>query len=238
MSQVRDVIHQVAGERLRACVDQDYLVGMTTVVPGMRHSLGVRVPKIRGLAADLHREHRQLPFEQLLLLLHHAFAQGSREEVLCYIFWLAKRNRELQWTHWLQIDSWLDHIADWELCDQLAMGVAAPLLDRHPQHILELQSWTSSESTWRRRFVMACAASLQQRGRSHPIACLELCHPLLNDPKADVRKAVAWALREITDADVAAAISFLRDTKSLCHRTVLREGSRKLSKEQRHSLGV
>jgi 3-methyladenine DNA glycosylase AlkD len=93
-----------------------------------------------------------------------------------------------------------------------------------------------SSNPWQRRASVACGASLNQRGRSLTQITLALCAPLLNDPDLLVRKAVAWALREASEKDEPGAFELLRKNKLRAHPTVLREGSKKLSRAHRAAL--
>ncbi len=156
--------------------------------------------------------------------------------MLCLIFWLAKRKRDLTLMTWSAIDRWLSEVADWEICDQLAMSLAAPIVHAHPELFEPLKAWTQSDQLWRRRFTMATGASLNQKGRCHSAETATLAQPLLNDPELMVRKAVGWALREASQCDAQPVFALLLANRASTHLTVLRESAQKLPDDLRAQL--
>ena len=134
---------------------------------------------------------------------------------------------------WAAIDGWVKLIADWEICDQLAMGVAAPLVDENPRRVADLIDWTGSPNPWRRRFTVATAAALNQKGRSNVAATLQICANLLQEETPIVRKAVGWALREASQKEPRAVFGFLYEKRAEAEQSILRESSEKLPDEQR-----
>jgi len=65
---------------------------------------------------------------------------------------------------------------------------------------------------------------------------LSLCGPLLADPSPNVRKAVAWALRQASQHDAGAVYAFLRARAAVVPRGVMREGAAKLPADHRSEL--
>lgn len=221
---------------LSAEIDPTYLAKIETLVPTEWQIIGVRVPKIRAIAATLHKANKSLSLAQLITMLDSAFAKKQREPVLCYIFWLQKHQRSFDLTLWSAIDRWIEVIIDWEICDQLAMSVGAALVAKDLSLVDELVAWTSSGNLWRRRFTVATAAALNHKGRRLSDEALRICQPLLGDSETMVRKAVGWALREASKHDADAVYQLLLANKTRAHRSVLREGSAKLRPKQRETL--
>lgn len=229
-------IHAFVQERMVTMIDPVYREKIQTLVPTGWTVHGVRVPRLRALAGELRKTHKTLTVDAVVPLLDSAFATQERESVLVYLFWLAGLKRELSTALWPQIDRWIDSIVDWEICDQLAMGIAAPIVAKELALVDTLVGWAASPNPWRRRFTLATAAALNQKGRAHVTETLAICAPLLNDPEAIVRKAVGWALREASEHDGATVYQFLIEHREAIARGVLTEGSKKLTEEQRSAL--
>lgn len=229
-------IQQAVQQTIAGAVDLAYLANIQELVPSGWVIQGVRVPQLRMLATELRQTHKEATVDDIVALLDQTFAAKVREPVLVYLFWLAHRQRHLTPALWPTIDRWVDLLADWEICDQLAMGIAAPLVARQLTLVDALAIWVTSPNHWRRRFALSTAAALNQKGRTQVAATLRICTPLLNDPEAMVRKAVGWALREASDHDAEAVYAFLLEHKDRAARTVLNEGSKKLSEGQRARL--
>lgn len=220
-------------ERLPPLVEEEYAAKIQQVVPSQWEALGVRVPKLRALATELKKRHPRATSDDLIPLIDLAFAGRIREPVLCALFWLAAAKRGPATPLWTAIDGWIRLIADWEVCDQLAMGVAAPLSAENPHLLTDLVDWTGSPNPWRRRFTAATAAALNQKGRAHVPLALQICAALLQDDAPAVRKAVGWALREASELDQQAVFGFLYERRAEMDRAILREGSQKLPAERR-----
>jgi 3-methyladenine DNA glycosylase AlkD len=238
---VKQSLRAKVRERLASQVDVHYLAKIQELVPTEWTVVGVKAPVIRSLVKQLRKEYPDVTSADLVHLLDESFADRQREEVLCYIFWLAAMKRHLDRTIWPAIDSWINQIVDWEICDQLATGIAAPLVDKalaagEWQFVNDLITWTASPNLWRRRFPAAAASALNQKGRAYVAETLQICAPLLADDEPMVRKAVGWALREASKRDPLAVFEFLYQRRQEAHRTLLREGSTKLTDEHRAAL--
>ncbi|HTL31692.1 MAG TPA: DNA alkylation repair protein, partial [Kofleriaceae bacterium] len=154
--------------------------------------LGVRVPALRSLARELDREH-SLDDDAAIALLHRLARRKIREEMLVGIFWIAQKKRRIAHVSWKDVDAWVDAIDNWEVCDQLAMGIAKYRLDEGDAAIARLVSWAKSPNLWRRRFAVATVATagLSKRDVERVLA------PVAGDREPMVKKAVAWARREL-----------------------------------------
>lgn len=229
-------IHCDVQQAIHVAIDPAYRAKIQQLVPSGWTIHGVRVPQLRTLADALRKEHRATKIDDIVALLDAAFATREREPLLIYLFWLAAYKRHLTPTLWPQIDGWVNLLADWEICDQLAMNIAAPIVGKELSLVTELVQWTASPNPWRRRFTLATAAALNQKGRVHVSETLTICTSLLNDPEAAVRKAVGWALREASDHDADAVYHFLDAHKEQIARSIMSEGSKKLSAARRDRL--
>jgi 3-methyladenine DNA glycosylase AlkD len=220
---------------LREVADPAYRVALETLIPGAR-ALGVRVPVLRARSAVLRREHRALPLATLADVMDSFAAGRMREEILIGTFWLARYGRAVEGLPWRRLAAWIPALDNWETCDQLAMNVAARVVAADLVLVQALRRLTSARSEWARRFALATASALNQKGRVHVAETLAICAPLVADDSAHVRKAVGWALREASRHDPGAVEAFLRVHLSGAHPSVVREGSAKLSAARRAAL--
>lgn len=176
--------------RLPALVDRAYLAQITRLVPGAK-LLGVRVPALRALAKELDREH-DLDDEAAIALLHRLAKKRVREEMLVGAFLIAQKKRRLAKVTWEDLDAWVDAIDNWEVCDQLAMGIAKFRLDSD-KALDRMVAWAKSANLWRRRFAVATVATagLAKRDVERVLAAVA------GDREPMVKKAVTWARREL-----------------------------------------
>ncbi|MHA1834936.1 MAG: DNA alkylation repair protein [Candidatus Baldrarchaeia archaeon] len=135
----------------------------------------------------------------------------------------------------------LNDLQDWEMVDTLALRVIVNLAKQNQEEMFYLlKKWTKSNNKWVRRL---SAASIPSFIRAKPIEakiCLKIIENLMEDEDLDVKKAVAWALREISKKDPKAVYEFLlnytntqnKDTKWIIKEGIknyLRNGLKKLN---------
>lgn len=219
---------------LAEAAEPAYRAQIEKLVPGIR-TLGVRVPKIRTLAAALAKD-KALDAEAALVVLDAACAGGSRDEILLGVFLLARFRKALPAIPWPRIAGWLPAIDNWETCDQLAMTIAAPAVAANGALLPKLKALARDKNLWARRFVLATAAALTQKGRGQIDACLAVAALLMADTEPMVQKALAWALREASADDPAGVAALLQTHRATLAPRLLREAAEKLPARMRAAL--
>lgn len=153
----------------------------------------------RAMVRDPHLEPRGIGY-----LVVAAFARDAGPEILP------------------DVKRWLERsCGNWALVDTLAPSVVAPLVERHPEIIPEVVSWTASRSTWLRRGAAVTFVPLARRGR-HLDTAYEIASRLLDDEEDLMHKAVGWMLREAGRIDRGRLERFLRTHGPRIPRTTVR----------------
>lgn len=199
--------------RLAALVDPAYRAQIARLVPSGTPLLGVRVPAIRALAKDLDREHA-LTDDAAIALLHRLAKRRCREELLLGIFLVARGKRRVTKVTWQDLDAWVDAIDNWEVCDQLAMAIARQRLDGDAA-IARLERWASSPNLWRRRFAVATVATSKLAAPDVERVLARVA----GDREPMVKKAVAWARRELARRGARASAVITRVERRQRDRT-------------------
>lgn len=223
-------IHQL----LKNHTDEAYLLNARKLIPSDRVMLGVKVLVVRNLVKQWYQDNKW-DFAKALPLIDALIARQIREEVLFAVLLLQKYKKQFDAAIFEQVDQWIELIENWEVCDQLA-SVAAPVVHQHPDLFERLQQWAGSENFWRRRFVLACGASLNHHGMSHPEQVLSLCTQLAGDSEPMVEKAWHWAVREASKKDPERAYSVLSALKDKVRKSIMKQAAEKLSDWQKDSL--
>jgi 3-methyladenine DNA glycosylase AlkD len=192
--------------------------------------IGVPVPAIRQIAKDWFPK---LDFEILCEIADLFFQEECREEILFAIFVVAGQKKNLVNIDWKRINLWLNHLDNWETCDQLSSNIVTPIVVKKPDLLNELFTLTKSENKWKRRFAAATVANINHEGRAYPKETFWICKPLLNDKETVVTKAVAWAIREISKKYPEETFNFFFFFIGVISKTLLKECSELLpDKEQ------
>jgi 3-methyladenine DNA glycosylase AlkD len=218
------------------CANQDQAYGknIRKLVRTDGPVTGVRVPKIRDLVKDFATSHKKdLTVDEVAQLLDGFWRDHDREGILFGVFLLSQYRRQIPLGLWGKIDKWVEHINNWETCDQLAMNLAGELVAKDLSLVDDLVQWARSDNFWRRRFAAASTTTLNQKARSHAKETFRVCELLLADKEPMVQKAVAWAIREVAKNDEIAAFSFLKQHKNETHPRILKEASAKLTPPHR-----
>lgn len=179
-----------------ALADPRRAASVRIAVPGVRTN-GAPVPGLRAVAKRVPLAKDAMAFDALCAAMDDLCLSGSREQLLVGAFVIGRHQRFVKTLSWRRVTPWLRAVDNWETCDQLASEVLATMVDAEPGLADELLSLARAKDPWRRRLAVATAASINQRGRFQPAITTAVCDALDGDPSPMIRKAVAWARREL-----------------------------------------
>ncbi|MHA1685684.1 MAG: DNA alkylation repair protein [Candidatus Heimdallarchaeaceae archaeon] len=173
--------------------------------------------------------------------LRELWKNGKREEKLIVISalgWISKKDYENSKRFLALI---IKDLEDWEICDQLALRVVVNLAVHNQAEIFSLMyQWLQSENKWIRRLAIATIPPYIRAKRTEAKVCLRLLEKTMNAEDKDVKKAVGWALREITKKDPIAAFEFLykwaKQKNNKNTAWIIKDGMKKLDKEKQEIL--
>lgn len=197
--------------------------------------IGVTVPKIRQLAKDFKAALSDLDVESIYEIADGLLEENCREEVLFAIFTVALQKKNLHKLKWERINFWLNHLDNWETCDQLSIIVAF-IVAKNPTLLKELFKLTSSDNKWKRRFAAATIANMNHGGKSYPKETFQIVKPLLTDAESVVTKAVGWAMREISKKCPEETFEFLHENLKTISKRLLKESSELLPEKERDAI--
>ncbi len=208
------ILKQVDAALNATAVDKAYRESMQTVVPGAGKVLGVRVPGLRALAAQLGKAYRG---EKTLTLdlARGCWKRETREHRLMALFLLAGMKALTPHERWSMAEDFLPDVQDWETCDQLCAALTGQALAEDPAYMAKLEVWAGDPSFWIRRVAIVSTVLLRRAkfesgaARSLDERTLKICDRLLDDDEKYIRKAVDWALRELIKRSYALGCDYL-----------------------------
>ena len=146
-------------------------------------------------------------FERLMKL----WRKGKRDERLIVISALSRISKKDYENTKQFILGVLNDISDWEICDQLALRIIVNLAVQNPKEIFSLMhEWIKSEDKWIRRLAVATVPPYIRARKTESKACLEFLDKVMKEKDKDVKKAIGWALREISKKDPDSVFEFLQ----------------------------
>ncbi len=175
-------------------------------------------------------------FEKLMEL----WREGKRDERLIVISALGRIGKKDYENTKKFILNILNDISDWEICDQLALKVVVNLAVQNQKETFSLmEQWIKSENKWIRRLAVATIPPYIRAEPENSKICLEFLDKVIQEEDKDVKKAIGWALREITKKDAEAVFEFLKkwtkiDNKNT--RWIIKEGMKKLTEKKQEEL--
>lgn len=129
----------------------------------------------------------------------------------------------------------LPNLDNWAVCDNLAMCGVEPIVYSNPELVLPLsEKWITSKNKWIRRFGVVTLRGYKKIQITNKV--FEILDMVMQDEDKDIKKAVAWILREITKENPNKVAKFLtkwaKAKPSKDARWVIKDGMKKLSNNE------
>ncbi len=214
-------------------IDPVYAEGMKQAVPGAGSFKGIRVPVLRTIARDAtnHFKLEPLDWQHFLNLVVGAHV---REEIVVGAIGLGKGAAELDDLFGERVGGWARELDNWETTDQLSLPVGYWVMDDWSR-LGYLEAWAvNGETTWKKRLAAASTVQFNHGGRSCPEETFRVLRHLMTHTEKEIWKAVAWALREVSDLE--AVEKFLQPWAGKVRKGFMTEATKKLSEEARQRL--
>jgi 3-methyladenine DNA glycosylase AlkD len=220
---------------IRAAGDERIRKDLMRVVPGAT-TVGVSVPRLRELVKEFKSAHPEMTVDSAADLMDELCGKRVREEILFGSFLLARFGKKVSSVSWERLRPWADSLDNWETCDQLASNVSGEVVAANPELVAELGLLAASANPWKRRFALATTVAMNHKGRSFSAETLRICRMLLSDSDPNVKKALGWALRELSSRAEPQVFEFLMKSTAEMPVGLLRQASQKLTAEHRETL--
>jgi 3-methyladenine DNA glycosylase AlkD len=195
---------------LRAAADPERARGMQAYLKTTEPCLGVRLPEVRLIVAAAVREHPPDSAAEVQAAAEALWREATaREERYAAVAMtglpVARGVLDLLplYEEMITTGAW------WDLVDGIA-GRIRDLLLAHPAQVRPvLVHWARSPDRWLRR--SAIIGQLGARDRTDTALLAEVIAANAADPEFFVRKAIGWALRDLTKTDPAWVRGFLAE---------------------------
>ncbi len=211
-------------DRLRALGSAEARAGMARFGIDTGRAFGVPVSILRPLAREIGRDHQ---------LAQELWGSGFHEAWL-----LATMIGEPRRMSEAAMDSWVQDIDSWDICD----GACINLFRKTPFPHARAVAWSKREEAFVKRagFALMATLAVHDKKAEDPVflAYLPMIATAASDERNFVKKAVNWALRQIgkrnraLNAAAIACAASLAETESKAARWVARDALRELESEK------
>ena len=225
--------------------DAKYQSLISTAVPGISPTYGIRVPVLRGMAKEVLRRYKNqtVVFQDIA---QESWSMGTREHKLVALFIFDGLKDLVPENRWAIGIRFLPDVGNWEECDQLCMAIFGRVIVHNPFVMNELERWIEDPTFWVRRAALVTTVYLRN-GKFDDDQALELdaralamCAALLDDDEKYIRKAVDWAVREVIKRHYNLAFAWMlaraESGLSSTARSILNLAAKKLEEEDRTRL--
>ncbi len=222
--------------------DDQYQSLISTAVPGISPTYGIRVPALRGMAKEILSMYKSqtAAFEDIA---QESWSMGTREHKLVALFIFDGLKNLVPENRWAIGIRFLPDVGNWEECDQLCMAMFGRVVVEDPSVMDELERWIEDPNFWVRRAALVTTVYLRNgkfdddQAAELDARTLAMCAALLDDDEKYIRKAVDWAVRAVIARHEQLAFNWMveQPTRGLTSRgrSTLKLASKKLNDDNR-----
>jgi len=193
--------------------------------------LGVRIPHVRKIADKHFRELKGLEIDEILTLCSQLLETKIYEHKVIAFHWSFKCKNSYEEKHFKIFERWLKtYVDDWSDCDDLCTHTLGSFIDRFPEFIPNVKTWTGSKNRWLRRASAVTFIFMARKGE-HLDTIFEIASKLLLDNDDLVQKGYGWMLKEASKLFPDEVFEFVIKNKDVMPRTALRYAIEKMPAE-------
>jgi 3-methyladenine DNA glycosylase AlkD len=199
--------------------------------PGSQDVAGVSNPDLKEVIKALKEKYQDWKEQDWILFSKELVKRDIFEcQVLAYE--LIGRNKKILNT--LSYEDLMDlwrNLDNWASVDHFSVGIFGVLWGKGVVKDHHIEELLKSENFWDRRVAVVSTVSLNLKSRGgtgDTARTLSVCKRVVDDREDLIRKALSWALRELSKRDPVAVRDFLDTYQNRLAGLVLREVSHKL----------
>jgi 3-methyladenine DNA glycosylase AlkD len=202
------------------------------------HFLGVSTPDMRELDQEFFQKIRSewgvaeaTEFCQIMLTDPYHEVKGLG------IITFVRFRKDFSRSTLATIKKWLlaDYCNSWALVDVLCPVSVGALIEKYPDLVKEIKTWTRSPNRWVRRASIVSFIKLAKKSQ-YLEAIYGIVRSLFGDRDDLIQKASGWLLREAGKADPVRLEKFLRQHGPAIPRTTLRYAIERFPEPKRKAL--
>jgi len=223
---------------LEAYADEKAFANYRRIIPEMGTTFGTPLPVLRVIAAEIARQGKKEP-QSVLPMLKTLWDGGSFEERQIVGKVMERMAKKYPAECLALVPGFLPALDNWANCDNLAcFGMEAIALQMTDEALSRCERWVRDENKWIRRFGVVVLRAFEKADL--PEQAFEILGQVMTDRDSDVKKGVAWMLRDLSKRHAARVFEFLlgwaqsdpnRDTA-----WIIKNGMRKLPADQQQQL--
>ncbi len=189
---------------------------------------GVKSAIVAKIAKENFQEIKNYPKEQIFVLCEELLKSGYGEEAWIAANWTDRINDKFEENDFEIFEGWIhNYIDDWAKCDTFCNHAVAAFIEKCPQFIDKLKTWTKSKNRWLKRASAVTLIIPARRGKFLK-DIFKIADSLLLDPDDMVQKGYGWMLKAASESHQKEVFDFVIQHKKNMPRTALRYAIEKM----------
>jgi len=194
---------------------------------------GVKTPLVVKIAKEHFHLIKHKPKKDIFAACEKFLQSAYMEESFIAFDWSRSLHKHYEPRDFKTFERWVkNHVSNWAQCDALCNHTIGTFVEKYPQFIKELKTWTKSKNRWVRR-ASAVALILPARKGMFLKDIFEICDSLLKDKDDMVRKGYGWLLKEASRTHQREVFDYVMKNKDVMPRTALRYAIEKMPEKMR-----
>jgi len=183
---------------------------------------GVKTPVVGKIAQRYWKEVEHLNKKRIFGLCEELYRSDMCEDAFIVSWWTPRLAAVYEPTDYKVFKGWIErYINNWAKCDGFCCGAMGRFIEKYPEFIPKIKTWTRSRNRWMKR---AAAVSLINPARQGKFLkdVFDVADRLLVDPDDIVQKSYGWMLKEASRRHQTEVLQYVLRNKKYMPRTALR----------------
>jgi 3-methyladenine DNA glycosylase AlkD len=183
---------------------------------------GVKTETVGKIAKKYWSRVKTLDKQAIFALCEELYRSDYTEEAFIVAFWLPEYIDNLEPSDLATFKGWIErYINNWAKCDGFCNHTIGDLIQKYPQIVSEVKSWTKNENRWLKRASAVSFIVPAKKGLFLKDA-FEICDVLLLDGDDMVQKGYGWLLKEESRKHQKEVFDYVVKHRAVMPRTALR----------------
>lgn len=225
LKEIRDSIKSVSSDKGRISGERFF-----------KESVKIYGAKSADISAISREAFKKLEDEDktaVFALCEDLLKSGFLEESFIACDWAFRTRKCFEKKDFELFQYWINsYVTNWATCDTFCNHTMGDFIDKWPEYITNLKSWTSSPNRWVRR-ASAVSLIVPAREGRYKEDIFEIADLLLNDNDDMVQKGYGWMLKVCSKPYPQEVFRFVMERKEIMPRTSLRYAIEKLPDEMK-----
>ncbi|NUO52784.1 MAG: DNA alkylation repair protein [Polyangiaceae bacterium] len=215
-------------DRFRAEGDAEKADYMKAYMKSELGFFGIDQKSPRAASVDFAKAQAATEIDQLLEALDALIASKHIEVRSAAIGVAERRRKDLGVAHLERLMDWVRTTACWAHVDWIATKLVGIVLAKNPKELARIQRWGKDEHMWVRRTAIICQLDELRAGRGDFDRLVKVSVPLLDEKEFFIKKAIGWAMRDVSKKRPELVRSFLAEHGERASGLTRREASKYL----------